>query len=221
MNSTQPVNNRSSRLPGRTRWWITGLVAVLISLGLIWYISQPPVVGPPSLAQGKTLGLANAPIVLEEYADFQCPFCGKFARETLKQIEDKYVKNGTVKVVFKHYAKLGEESMRAAEAAECANEQGQFWQYYQTLYTNQAGENQGGFSDQHLVNFAQTLGLDMTAFNTCFSSGKYRAAIQDETDQGSKRSVSRIPTLFVNDQKIVGAISMQQFETIISPLLAK
>ena len=170
---------------------------------------------------GKVQGDPNAPITLEEYADFQCPACGSFARGTLKQIEEKYVTNGTVKIVFRHFAFIGEESLRAAEATECANEQGKFWEYYDTLFANQAGENAGAFADDKLQGFARGLGLDMTAFDACFSSGKYRAAIQQETANGKLRGVNSTPTLFVNDKKVVGAISMAQFETTIGPLLPK
>ncbi len=222
MKSTQPSNTQPSRWRAPAIRWVVGLVAVLIGLVLIVAISLPPSSGdPPFPATGKVLGAPNAPIVLEEYADFQCPFCGQFARGTLRQIEDKYVKNGTVKIVFRHFAKLGEESVRAAEAAECANEQDKFWAYYDTLYANQAGENQGAFSDQNLVKFAQDLGLDVTAFSTCLNSDRYRVPVQAATAEGRQRGVDHVPTLFVNNQKTVGAISLRQFETIISPLLSK
>jgi protein-disulfide isomerase len=158
---------------------------------------------------------------LEEYADFQCPFCGQFARGTLRQIEDKYVNNGTVRVVFHYYAVIGEESIKAAEAAECAGEQGKFWEFYDMLFANQAGENQGAFKDQNLTSFARSLNLDNAAFTTCLNSGKYREAIRSDTANGKLRGVEGVPTLFINDKKVVGAISMQQFETTIGPLLAK
>lgn len=203
-------------------WWIVGLIAVIAGVGLIAIVGLPSIgAARTTETAGKVQGDPNAPITLEEYADFQCPACGTFARGTLKQIEEKYVTNGTVKIVFRHFAFIGEESLRAAEATECANEQGKFWEYYDTLFANQAGENAGAFADDKLQGFAQGLGLDMTAFNACFSSGKYRAAIQQETANGQLRGVSSTPTLFVNDKKVVGAISMAQFETTIGPLLPK
>lgn len=203
-----------------TRWWIVGVAAVLIGLGLIIAISWIPV-GDPPIGTEKTLGSINAPIIVEEYADFQCPFCGKFSRGTLKQIVDKYVKTGQVQIVFRHYAVLGEESIRAAEAAECASRQDKFWAYYDTLYANQAGENTGAFSDHNLVRFAQALNLDMTAFNTCFTRGQRREMIQLETTLGQQRGVEGVPTLFINGKKVVGAISLPQFETAIGPLLTQ
>ncbi|HZY42182.1 MAG TPA: thioredoxin domain-containing protein, partial [Anaerolineae bacterium] len=191
-------------------------------IGLIAVIGLPQIGAARTTdTSGKVQGQATAPITLEEYADFQCPACGAFARGTIKQIEEKYVKNGTVKIVFRHFAFIGEESIRAAEASECANEQNKFWEFYDTLFANQAGENQGAFADDKLSGFAQGLGLDMAAFSTCFASGKYRAAIQSETANGQLRGVSSTPTSFLNDKKVVGAISMQQFETSIGPLLPK
>lgn len=222
MKSTRrPVNTKASAGISPT-WWIVGLIAIIAGIGLIAVVGLPAAGRNQALTSAtKTLGDPKAPIKLEEYADFQCPACGAYARGTIKQIEEKYVKAGTVQIVFHHFAFIGEESLRAAEAAECANEQGKFWEFYDTLFNNQAGENQGAFADDKLSGFAKGLELDMTKFSTCFSSGKYRATIQSETANGQLRGVSQTPTSFINDKKVVGAISLQQFETTIGPLLPK
>jgi protein-disulfide isomerase len=148
MKSTRrPVQSKKNSGISPT-WWIVGLIAVIVGIGLIAVVGLPA--AGRNAAQSSTtkvLGDANAPITLEEYADFQCPACGSFARGTIKQIEDKYVANGTVKIVFRHFAFIGEESIRAAEASECANEQGKFWEMYDTLFANQGGENVGDFAD--------------------------------------------------------------------------
>jgi protein-disulfide isomerase len=198
-----------------------GLIAILIGAGLILLSALPPVIRDPRPKDTKTLGDLNAPISVEEYADFQCPFCGQLARGTLRQVEDQYVKNGTVRIVFHHYAVIGQESIQAAIAAECAGEQGRFWEYYDTLYANQAGENQGAFSDQNLSKFAQGLNLDIAAFNACLNGDRYREVVRADTVDGQRRGVEGVPTLFINGRKVVGAISMQQFESAIGPLLQK
>jgi protein-disulfide isomerase len=222
MKSTKRPVKQSSQSGISPTWWIVGLIAVIVGIGLIAVGCLPQMNAVRTTAMaGKVQGLATAPITLEEYADFQCPACGSYARGTIKQIEEKYVQNGTVKIVFHQFAFVGEESIRAAEATECANEQNKFWEMYDTLFANQAGENQGAFADDKLSGFAQELGLNMTAFSTCFSSGKYRASIQSETANGQQRGVSSTPTSFINDKKVVGAISMQQFETAIGSLLPK
>ncbi len=222
MKSTRRSVKSQSKSGVSPTWWIVGLVAVIVGIGLIAVVGLPAAGRNQALtSSNKVLGDPNAPITLEEYADFQCPACDAFARGTLKQIEDKYVANGTVKIVFHDFAFIGEESIRAAEAAECANDQGKFWEMYDTLFANQGGENVGAFADDKLTALAQGIGLDMSKFSTCFSSGKYRASIQAETANGQLRGVSSTPTLFINDRKVLGAISMQQFETTIGPLLPK
>ena len=218
----QPSAKKPNRAPAS--WWIIGMLAVLAALILIVVTSRPPE-SPPSISlaslpsNGTTLGSATAPITVEEYGDFQCPACGMFARGTLKEIEAKYVQNGTVKIVFHYFAILGDESVRAAEAAECANTQGKFWQYYDTLFNHQAGENQGAFSDDRLASLAQPIVPDMGKFNTCLKTDQTRAKVLADVSAGQTRGVQRIPTLFINGQESVGVISLAQFEALIAPYL--
>jgi protein-disulfide isomerase len=119
------------------------------------------------------LGDPNAPVTIVEYADFQCPFCEKVFQSVLPQIKTKYIASGKANFVFQDFAFLGPESTRAAEAAKCAGAQGKFWDYHDTLYQSQNGENQGAFADPKLKGFAKTLGLDITQFNTCLTTKKY------------------------------------------------
>ena len=202
-------------------WRIIGSSAIVIAIGLIVVAGSPPPPPPPTpiQASGSSPRISKAPILVEEYGDFQYPACGMFARSTVKQIQDKYVRNGAVKFVFHHFAFIGEESMCASEAAECANEQGKFREYYDTLFNHQAGENLGAFSDDHLANFAQQLELKVDQFNTCLKSDRYRDKVMADRNEGQARGVMQVPTLFINGTKSVGAISMAQFEAIIAPYL--
>lgn len=216
MKSTRrPVKKSSSA----TTWWIVGIFGGIIGLGLIVLISVPQAAQQHALVTGNSLGDPSAPILVEEYGDFQCPACDQFARQTLPQIESKYVNTGKVRFVFHQYAFIGEESIKAAEASECAGDQNKFWEYYDTLYANQGGENTGAFSDSNLVDFAQQLQLDPTAFTTCLNSNKYESKVTGDTTDGQARGVNQTPTLFINGQKVVGAVSLQQFEAIIGPML--
>ncbi|MAU00589.1 MAG: hypothetical protein CL608_25880 [Anaerolineaceae bacterium] len=115
---------------------------------------------------------------------------------------------------------IGPESIRAAEAAACANEQGQFWPYHDTLFANQRGENQGAFRDDTLQAFAAALGLDEAAFNACLDSGRYRDEVQAETAAGQERGVRSTPTLFINGEKVEGAIPFDQLQPMIEAALA-
>ena len=219
MKSTKrPIKKSNS---SQATWWLIGIMGGIVALGLIVVVGSQQAPVNHAQTTGNTLGDPNAPITVEEYGDFQCPACGEFARGTLPQIEDKYVKTGKVKVVFRHFAFVGAESTRAAEASECVNEQGKFWEYYDTLYANQAGENQGTFNDTHLANFAQQLKLDMDKFNTCMKENRYLSIVTADSNDAQTRGVNETPTLFINGKKYVGALTMAQFESAIAPLLPK
>lgn len=113
----------------------------------------------PVSSSDFVLGNPNASITLVLYVDFQCPFCGKFFAETEQTALANYVKDGKVKLVSRDFAFLGDESLKAAEAARCAGDQGKFWEYHDYLFTHQKGENQGNFSNLNLKTFAKELGL--------------------------------------------------------------
>jgi protein-disulfide isomerase len=105
------------------------------------------------------LGSSKAPVTVIEYSDFQCPFCGKFFRETEQTLIDSYIKEGKIRFAHRDFAFLGDESTAAAEAARCAGDQDKFWEYHDYLYNHQNGENQGNFSNINLKSFAASLGL--------------------------------------------------------------
>ncbi len=218
--TSRPVKKKKSGLAAiPATYWLIGIVAVMVALALIVLVGQPSLGAQRAQGTGNVLGDANAPVTLELYADFQCPACGQFDRQTLPQIIDKYVKTGKVKVIFNHFAFIGDESTRAAEASECANDQGKFWDYASLLYANQAGENQGAFSDTNLSKFAQQLNLDMAKYTQCMTAHTHLAKIQTSTQNGSLRGVNSTPTLFINNQLARGAISIQTFDALVAPML--
>jgi len=141
----------------------------------------------------------------------------------LRQIEETYLKPGTGKVrfIYHHMAFLGPESQYAAEASECANEQGKFWEYADTLFANQRGENQGGFNLSRLKSLAQGIpGLDTGAFNACVDSRRYRQTVEQETQQGEARGVQHTPTIFINNQEVpadFGAINQRINQILAQP----
>jgi len=207
-------------------------VGVVVVIGLLYWTRQvtttlavqgivtPESLSEPANADGKAWGPADAPVLIEEYADYQCPYCGQFAQDAGEQILATYGDTGEVRFVFNNFAFLGAESIRAAEAAECANEQGAFWQYHDTLFLNQKGENQGAFNDAVLKSFAASLGLDQAAFNNCLDSGKYRSAVEADRAAAAARNVNTTPTFFVNGQEVRGALPFAQFQPYIEAALA-
>ena len=192
--------------------------------------TPPPAVITGSLADDDpSLGDPNAPVTFVEFGDFQCPFCNRFFREAEAQIIERYVKTGKVRFVYRDFAFLGAESNAAAEAAECADEQGKFWPYHDRLYNfiwdsyfgkNQNGENVGAFSAANLERFASETGLDAGSFRECTSSRRYQAEVEKDTADGRAAGVSGTPTAFINGKILVGALPFGQFEVAIEEALA-
>ncbi len=116
---------------------------------------------------------------------------------------------------YLNLAFLGEESQWAAEASECADEQGKFWEYHDKLFASQNGENQGAFAKDKLKKFAADLGLDTTKFNTCLDSGKFTSVVQQETQLANDLGVGSTPTFLVNTTPVQGAQSFDTFSQII------
>ena len=213
----------AARPTGR-RLAIAGIVAVVGALAFIAISgggSAPPSsTVPPGVRQASHVrGLDTAPVTIEEWADFQCPACGTFARTTEPQLIATYVARGEVKIVYRHFAFLGPESQWAAEASECADEQGKFWEFHDRLFASQAGENRGTFSRDNLKRIGEALGLG-GSFAACVDSGRQAQRVRDETKVGEGRGVQATPTLFVQDRKIEGAASFDQLRAIVDPLIA-
>ncbi len=136
----------------------------------------------------------------------------------LRQIAPQYIDTGKAKVVYHHFAVIGDESVWAAEATECAGDQGRFWDFTDALFANQAGENAGAFSKDKLKAIAAELDLDTATFNTCLDTDKYQAAIKQETSQGQSLGVRAVPTFFINGQKYEGLLPADQLTKLIDSL---
>lgn len=170
--------------------------------------------------EGRVLGAASAPVTIIEFADYQCPNCARFTQTTEREIEARYITTGKVKLEVRHFPFLGQESFRAAEASECAGEQGQFFKYRAALYAAQAGENRGAFSDRNLRAIADRAGLDGDALAACLASGRYRDRVQEDLRQARALNVEATPTFFINGVMIVGAQPLPVFVAAIEQALA-
>ena len=172
------------------------------------------------------LGDKNAPLTLIEFGDYQCTFCNKFFHETEELILANYVKTGKVKILFKDFIVVGQDSIHAANAAHCANDQQMFWQYHSILYNNWAGEGTGWVSSEQLNKFANTLELDMDEFSNCVSELKWKELVTASHDDGLILDVTATPTFFVIDQnrnvlKITGAQHYDVFKEVFDSILEK
>ncbi|MGC9057543.1 MAG: thioredoxin domain-containing protein [Candidatus Micrarchaeia archaeon] len=156
-------------------------------------------------------GDPNAPVTIVEFSDFQCPYCTRFYRETYGQINENYIKTGKVKLVYRHFPlSFHENSEKAAEAAECAAEQGKFWEMHDKLF-----ENNNALDINSLKKYAVDIGLDSQKFNECLDSGKTAEIVRKDFNDGTAAGVSGTPTFFVNGLSIVGAQPYSVFSNAI------
>jgi protein-disulfide isomerase len=160
------------------------------------------------------IGPADAPITIIEYSDFQCPYC-TIAAETVKQVREKY--GDKVSVVYRHFPLPNHtQAGPAAEAAECANEQGQFWSYHDALFADQKP-----WTRDDLIGYAKKLDIKMKPFEECLDSGRHRATIEDDIADGRAVGMSGTPGFFVNGLVLSGAQPLSAFSEVIDRELAR
>lgn len=166
------------------------------------------------------LGSADAPITIIEFGDYQCFYCNKFFHDTEDQINENYIKTGKAKLIFKDFTIIGSDSIVAAHAAHCADEQGKFWEYHDTLYNHWNGENNGWASAQNQLAFAQELGLDTDKFTECMSSEKYKQKIQSSSEDAKTLGLTGTPAFFVigPNNKIVKVPGAQPYDVFVDIL---
>lgn len=153
----------------------------------------------PGISQGSP----NAPLVLMEFADFQCPGCGQFARFS-KPLMKEYVDNGTVRFVWYDFplVQIHKNAVLASRAGRCANEQNQFWAYHDAVFTNQAEWSESEKAADRFIEYAERVGLDRGAFSECLRSDKYQKEVSESHQFGTVLGVGGTPTLFLNGKKI-------------------
>lgn len=148
-------------------------------------------------ATGRTLGEPDAPVTIIEFGDYQCPHCKEFEEGLAVELQEKYITKGLVKLEFRNMAILGDESFLAAEAAQCANDQGKFWEYHDALFAHQRGVDSGGFSPERLVSFAEDVGLDVERFTACMEDGTHRQLVEDETQAAEDAGAEGTPFFLI------------------------
>lgn len=230
--SKNKARRTAAPLPNRGRFGlksyilIIGVVALAVIAVSVLAILSPkassaPQIAPTDITFDKSMGAKDAPVVVLEYADYQCPYCKQFADGPEVQLKKDYIDTGKVRFVFRNLAFIGEESIWAAEAAECANEQGHFWEYHDKLFAEQGAENSGAFSMDNLKRFAAELGLNTQSFNQCLDSGKYRSKVGQETASADQLGITSTPTLFVNGQLVKNGSDYTALQAAIIAALRK
>ncbi|MBI4888400.1 MAG: thioredoxin domain-containing protein [Acidobacteria bacterium] len=161
------------------------------------------------------LGAAAAPVTVIEFSDFQCPFCQR-VMPTLKRVKETY--GDRVRIVWKDFplTSIHPQAFKAAEAGNCAREQGKFWEYHDRLFGNQQA-----LQPEFLKKYAADAGLDAAAFNGCLDTAKYAERVQAQMGVGTQLGVSSTPSLFINGRMVSGAQPYETFTAIIDDELAR
>lgn len=162
-----------------------------------------------------SLGDRTAQVVIHEYGDYQCPFCGRFARTVKPEIQERYIDTGVARLVWHDLTWHGRESRTSANAARCAGDQGQFWEYHDLLFSLQRGENDGTFSNERLKEYGDAMGLEPDAFHSCVDSNVYEDAIDADLRRGRQLGISGTPSFVIGEQRVVGAQPLEVFEQAI------
>ncbi len=161
-------------------------------------------------------GPENAKVTIVEFSDFECSFCARFYRDTYKALKERY--QSRVRFVFKHFpiSAIHPNAERAGVAAECAREQGRFWEYHDILF-----ENQSNLSQAALISYARQVGVpNLDQFSACLTSQKYLSTVLADLQQGERYGVQGTPTFFINGLPLVGAQPYTVFERAIEQALA-
>ena len=174
------------------------------------------------MANDNTLGNPDAPVTIEVFSDFQCIHCFDYYENVEAAIVDQYVPTGQVYYIYRSFGPfLGPESQTAAEAAYCAGEQNKFWEYHDTIFANYSSSNAGGYSNNNLIAFAETAGLDEAEFRSCFNSGTYANRVNQDYIDGQGMGASGTPAIFINGElAFAGAPTVTDFQNAIEAALA-
>ena len=174
---------------------------------------EPPRHEIETLAEDPVRGRDDAPIELVEFSDFDCPYCRR-ATETIERLMEQFA--GQIRFVYKDYPlPTHPDAFKAAEAGNCAHEQGRFWELHDTMFASQ-----GSLGVEELKGYAADLGLDTEAFDACLDSGRHAAAVNRDVRIGMSYGVSSTPTLFLNGRAVLGAAPYETFVEIVREELA-
>ena len=210
----QERRERMRQQEQRRRLLTIGLISIgaaLLVFAVVWPQIRPvaavvavdPITYPNT--NDNTMGDPNAPIKIEEFADFQCPFCERFQKETEPLLRQYYIDTGKVLFVYRSMGNFVSqniggartESQDAASAAYCAGDQNKFWEMHAHLFANVLGEDAGSFTDRRLQAIAEKIGLNMGEFNSCYSSGKYEDRVQQDLKDGQAAGITGTPGFLV------------------------
>ena len=174
------------------------------------------VANPPTEDDDAYLGDEDADVTLIEFTDYQCPFCARHFTQTFGQIKSEYIDTGKVKYVVQDFPlSIHPNAPKASEATECADDQDAFWEMRDALFEKQGLWSSAPNAPELFKQYATELGLDADEFETCLTSGKYTAEVQEDFSDGSTGGVTGTPAFFINGKKLSGAQPFAAFKAAI------
>jgi protein-disulfide isomerase len=227
--TTRHTPDRPAKTRGRNRrrsplqlWGPIILLVVAVVAGIAFQSArshtQAPQAAPAHALDpngGELLGRASAPVLVEEYGDFQCPVCGQWERDVGPTVR-RLVDQGRIRFEYHPIAFIGPESLAAANAALAAGDEGKFWAYHDLLFADQAPENSGALTTDRLLELGRQVGLTSQQFQHKVTDGTYDNWVRQATDQSSQRGVVQTPTVLVNGRQVDGALTAQGLLTAVN-----
>ncbi|NYI40900.1 DsbA family protein [Demequina lutea] len=165
-------------------------------------------------------GRVDAPVVMVMWSEFQCPFCGRFARESEPTLVKQFVDTGVLRIEWRDFPYLGPDSQTAAIAGRAAAAQDKFWAFHDAVYATEHRVNQGDLDAAHLRDYAVKAGLDMGAYDADMQAKKGAAQVQTDLSQGEALGVTGTPAFLINGQPVLGAQPTQVFVSMIEQAAA-
>lgn len=204
---SEPIPVKKPRVKKKV-WWILGLIIVILVSYYAFHSTSSNYL--PLAKTDHVEGNASAKVTILEFGDFQCPGCKAFWETRLGDIRELYVKTGKAKLIFKHFPIPGHQfEEKAAEASECASDQGKFWEYHDKLYSSQA------LDINSLRKYAKDLNLNETSFNACLDSGVMFTRISSDAQLGQSMGARGTPSFYINNEYIFGVKPLEVYKTAI------
>ena len=211
------------------RFYLILLVIAVVGGGLLyWQVRR----GVPSIPanvtitvsdtagfQGYFLGNADAPVVITEYADYQCPGCQSFDLVQFPDVVRQLIETGRVRWRYRDFPlNIHAFSRLAAHSAACADDQGKYWQQHAAIYQGQGNWSRESEPSGTFRDYAQKVGLDLTAYDACMMSAKYAGRIQASYDEGVRVGVDGTPTFLIGDRLYSGMSSSDAFKHVVDSI---
>jgi protein-disulfide isomerase len=210
-----------------------GAIVVLLLVIVLVIANRPTPVSaevyeglPSTWVERRSLGNPDAPVVIQAWEDFRCPACAAWAQQIKPRLLNNYISpdgeiaGGMVRLEFHHFplTSHGETAINAAQASECAADQGMFWPYHDRLFTV-TNEGPAGFTIDRLTNYAGELGLDRNQFSQCLLSQKYFNDVQRSVGQAISMGLDATPSVLINGQRLPQPFDYQALTSEIQRLV--